>query len=259
MSVDLAHGSSFCGRPIQGARVPGRGSTRGHRRGPRQLDARAAWVCPHSPMSRSSQIYPGTLEISQCGRPGPRRAACRPLVTLWTARSGCSPMGASIRRPERLMADVHIPCSRRPIVHRRATAWSGAASDLRPRVDPWTGWQALADGHGIVMPRRRSSGRADHAPARPPGALGGLVRLDRGLVLACPMSRRGRRTTRRGPGGGPCTRPRRGARSFGLRGTGRASHHSALVLHGLPAFAADLRQVAPHAVDDGQFAAPTRA
>ena len=33
MSGHLAHGRSFCGRPIQGARVPGRGSTRDHRRG----------------------------------------------------------------------------------------------------------------------------------------------------------------------------------------------------------------------------------
>ena len=113
------------------------------------------------------------------------------------------------------------------------------------------GWQALADEHGIVSAAAAQSAGVTTRELRALVRSDALIRLDRGwYALADVLG---------GPADSPWDRRRRlhtlRARAVIRAYEGRvaASHHTALVLHDLPAFAADLRQVHVTRLHDGQF------
>jgi hypothetical protein len=112
------------------------------------------------------------------------------------------------------------------------------------------GWEALADGHGILGAGHASAAGLTPRDRRTLVRRGQLVHLDRGwyaLAAALPD---------------PSDRWQWRRRMHALRALAAiqayahevaASHHTALVLHGLPTYAADLRQVHLTRLGPGQF------
>lgn len=113
------------------------------------------------------------------------------------------------------------------------------------------GWKALADEQGILSASAALSAGVTTRELRVLVRSEALVRLDRGWYALADVLEV--------PADSPWDRRRRlhtlRARAVLSAYEGRvaASHHTALVLYGLPAFAADLRQVHVTRLDDGQF------
>jgi len=113
------------------------------------------------------------------------------------------------------------------------------------------GWKALADEHGLFSTLLAVSAGLTASDLRALVRAGHIVRLDRGwYVLSDALTR----------DIGSSWDRRRRIHALRARAIVRAyehqvvaSHHSALVLRGLPVFAADLRQVHVTRVDSGQF------
>src|SRR5690349_18653536 len=139
-----------------------------------------------------------------------------------------------------------------------------ASSSRRPQpgAPPWTsawrpdhsltmdGWEALADGYGILGSAHASAAGLTSRDVRTLVRREALAHLDRGwyaLTAALPDPsdrwewRRQLHTLR----------ARAAIQAYAS--TVAASHHTALVLHGLPTYAADLRQVHVTRLGHGQF------